>query len=67
MTREEIGKMITEERNNRSMTIRQLSEASGVDVGNLSKLEHGKQNFTADTLIRICNAMNVRIRLEAAH
>jgi transcriptional regulator with XRE-family HTH domain len=48
-------------RSGRSVTLRQLSEASGASYSNLSKVESGKLSPTFDTMERIARGLGVSI------
>lgn len=50
------------ERKKRGMTLAKLSEATGIDVAALSRLENGHQaNPTLDTLFRVATALGKTI------
>lgn len=59
-----IGIMLTEARNKKGYTLRQLAEVSGVSSQNLTKIEHGKYNVSIDILGKICNALDISIELK---
>ena len=51
-------------RKEKGMTLKELSEKTGLSVGYLSHLENGERNNPSlDTLIKICNALNMDISL----
>lgn len=59
---------ITEWRERRGMTQAQLAEASGIDQGDISRIERGSINPTEKTLGRIAEALGTELRLvERAH
>lgn len=62
--REYIGKRIAEIRQAKGLSIRQLAEASGVNFANIYKIENGKYNVSIDILGKICQALEVAIKIE---
>lgn len=62
--REYIGKRISEIRQIKGLSIRQLAEASGVNFANIYKIENGKYNVSIDILGKICQALGVAIKIE---
>lgn len=62
--REYIGKRIAEIRQAKGLSIRQLAEASGVNFANIYKIENGKYNVSVDILGKICQALEVAIKIE---
>jgi transcriptional regulator with XRE-family HTH domain len=62
--REYIGKRISEIRQTKGLSIRQLAEASGVNFANIYKIEKGKYNVSIDILGKICQALEVAIKIE---
>ena len=60
-TRECIGKRISEIRQAKGLSIRQLAEACGVNFANIYKIENGKYNVSIDILGKICEALGSRI------
>lgn len=61
MTQINVGKRIRELRTKRSMTLTQLAEATGGDVGNISRLERGKQGYSEAHLVKIADALGVKV------
>lgn len=61
--RERIGVRITELRNSRGLTTRQLAELCGVNYANISKIENGRYNVSIDILAKICNALECEIHI----
>jgi DNA-binding XRE family transcriptional regulator len=59
-----IGKRIAEIRKAKGMSIRQLADASGVNFANIYKIEKGKYNVSIDILGKICQALEVAIKIE---
>ena len=60
-TREYIGKRISEIRQAKGLSIRQLAEACGVNFANIYKIENGKYNVSIDILGKICDALGCRV------
>lgn len=59
--REYIGKRLSEIRQAKGLSIRQLAEACGVNFANIYKIENGKYNVSIDILGKICESLNCRI------
>ena len=51
---------------NAGLTQKQLSEKTGIDQGDISKIEIGEANPTLNTLKRLANGMNTKLILEFA-
>lgn len=56
-----IGQKIRQLRQARGMTIQQLADEIGSDVGNISRLERGKQGYTANSINKIAEALSVPV------
>ena len=56
-----LGDRIRENRKKKMMTIKSLSEYTGLSVGYLSTLEQNKTTPTVDNLAKICEALEIRI------
>ncbi|GAA0469675.1 XRE family transcriptional regulator [Tatumella punctata] len=56
-----IGNRIRQLRKAKKMTILELATSIGSDVGNISRLETGKQGYTESTLIKISEALGVKV------
>lgn len=55
---------IKELRNERELSLRQLSDLTGIHRGNLSNLEHGKiklKNMSFENIIKLSKALNVSL------
>lgn len=48
-------------RNARGITTRALSEMTGINIANLSRIESGKNSPTLETTEKICKALGARI------
>jgi mannose-6-phosphate isomerase-like protein (cupin superfamily) len=55
-----VGTKLAEARRSRGWTLTQLSEASGVAVGTLSKVETGKSGASFETVSRVARALALR-------
>ncbi len=56
-----LGYRIREIRKANNMTQEQLVEKIGSDTNNLSKIENGKKFLSAEKLVKIANALNVKV------
>lgn len=63
MNRTEFGMKIKELRQNAALTLKQLSEASGVSITNISKIERGDYNPSLEIMNKILDAMNCYIEI----
>ncbi|GAA0123152.1 MAG: cupin domain-containing protein [Clostridium argentinense] len=54
-----IGNKIKELRSNKKMTLRELSEGTGLSIGFLSQLERGLTSIATDSLMKIAEVLNV--------
>lgn len=59
-----IGKAIKQTRKERKLTQEELGRLIGVQKAQISRLESNPGNVTIDTLIRIFNALQARIKLQ---
>ncbi|AQS59085.1 DNA-binding protein [Desulforamulus ferrireducens] len=55
----DIGKKIKELRNNKKMTLKNLSELTGLSTGFLSQLERGLTSIATDSLANVAEALEV--------
>ena len=53
-----------EARKSLNLTQKQLAELTGIDQGDISKLENGLRNPTIQLLKRIANSMNMTLKIE---
>ena len=51
-------------RKNAGLTQRQLSEKTGIDQGDISRIENGEANPSLRTLKRLAAGMGMKLRLE---
>ncbi len=61
--RKQIGARITALRLDKGLTHEQLAEQSGMFVGELIRLEKGRNNIRLTDLISVANALGVDIKL----
>ncbi len=57
----DIGSRIRALRRARKLTLQAMEEKTGINNGNLSKIETGKQGLTHDTMVRISQALGVTV------
>ncbi|MCM1070811.1 MAG: helix-turn-helix transcriptional regulator [[Clostridium] fimetarium] len=55
--RERIGARIKSLREQQNMEAKQLSQLTGIDAANISRIEQGKTSAGLDTLVKIANAL----------
>ena len=55
----EIGKAIRTARKARGWTLEELGDRVGIDTGNLSRLERGRQGASQEMLLKICEALGL--------
>lgn len=60
----ELAKMLIACRNSGNLTQKQLSELTGIDQADISKIENGNANPSIKTLTRIASAMNMELKIE---
>lgn len=53
-----------EARKSQNLTQKQLAELTGIDQGDISKLENGLRNPTIQMLKRIANSMDMTLKIE---
>ena len=61
--RDQFGAHLRQRRQAKGLTIEQLSARSGVTPGNIAKTEEGRYNPRVDSLVRIADALGMRLRL----
>lgn len=59
-----LGASLAQARRERGLKQRQLSELSGVDQGDISRIERGVLAPTTPTLLRLAEGLNARISIE---
>lgn len=60
----EIGNRVAEIRKQKGLTQSELSEITGLQQVNISKIETGKYNVSIDILNKVCKALEVEIKIE---
>ena len=60
----EIAKMLIACRSSGNLTQKQLSELTGIDQADISKIENGNANPSIKTLTRIASAMDMNLKIE---
>ena len=58
-----VGNAVASARTKKGMSQKELSEASGIDQSDLSKIERGAANPSVNTLSRIAEAMDVELNI----
>lgn len=61
--REEIGKQLEAIRKSKNLTQEGVSELTGLNRANISKIERGKYNVSVDILSKITDALDSRIEI----
>lgn len=61
--REIIGQQIAKIRNEKGITQEQLSELTGLNRANISKIETGRYNASIDIIGKIADALGCRIEI----
>lgn len=61
--REEIGKQLEAIRKSKNLTQEGVSELTGLNRVNISKIERGKYNVSIDILSKITDALDSRIEI----
>lgn len=62
-----IGQQIAMLRKKHGLTIRKLSELSGINSSNISKIENGKYNISIDIIERICKSLGASVKIDIMH
>lgn len=61
--RKNIGKLICQAREEKNISLEQLSEITGLSSIHLSRIEEGRLNIGMDMLSQILNGLDVKITL----
>lgn len=56
-----VGELIKEARTKHAMTLKDVSQETGLSIGYLSQLERGKTSVAHDTLVKIAKALHVEM------
>ncbi|MDP1624016.1 MAG: helix-turn-helix transcriptional regulator [Bacteroidales bacterium] len=59
-----IGKAIKQTRQERQLTQEELGKLIGVQKAQISKLENSASNVTVDTLLRVFNALQAKVKFQ---
>ena len=59
-----IGKSIKQTRQERQLTQEELGKLIGVQKAQISKLENNASNVTIDTLLRVFNALQAKVKFQ---
>jgi transcriptional regulator with XRE-family HTH domain len=59
----QVGLRIAELREKAGLTQAEVAETLGMTVTNYQRIEHGFQNFTAKTLVRVAGAVGVPVAM----
>ena len=62
--KKEIGKQIKTYRKQKGYKIANMVEETGINKSNYSQIENGKVNFTIDSLSKVCDVLNLSVKLE---
>lgn len=62
---EQLGDLIRCHRKKSGLTQKQLADLAGVGKTVVFDIEHGKESVQFDSLKKICDALNITIRLES--
>jgi len=60
----EVAYQILKMRKERKLSQADLAKKLGSRQSDIARMEAGKQNFTTDTLQKICQALNCRLKIE---
>lgn len=60
-----IGKKIQQERKAAGYTQKTLADAVGITQSMISLIEKGETNFNLDILVKICNVLEICVRVES--
>lgn len=57
-----LGNRLKAARTNQGLSLRALGLMAGVDYSHLFDIEHGKANVTVDTLAKLADALDMRLK-----
>jgi ribosome-binding protein aMBF1 (putative translation factor) len=60
----ELGQQMKEAREKAGFTQEQLAKEIKTSKGNVSRMEHGKQNFTVEYIIKVAQTLKRPVRIE---
>lgn len=61
--RRELGTRIRSYRTRQNLSLRKLGLMTGIDYAYISNIENGSANITIDTLIKLCDALDVEMSI----
>ena len=61
MTRIELGKLLTQERERRGMSRYMLAKATSLGDGQIRAIEDGSKAYTVDTLLKVCTIVGIEL------
>lgn len=64
LNRLRIGQRISELRQEKGLSLKELADMVGIDFSNLSKIERGKYNVGIDILYKVCKSLGVDLKIE---
>ena len=64
LNRLRIGQRISELRQEKGLSLKELADMVGIDFSNLSKIERGKYTVGIDILYKVCKALVVELKIE---
>lgn len=56
-----VVRILREERERRDISMTRVAEMAGLSQGMISLVEHGLRNPSLDTLLRICDALDLKL------
>jgi HTH-type transcriptional regulator / antitoxin HipB len=59
--KDHVGRRIAELRERAGLTQADVAETIGTTVSNLQRIEYGTQNVTLETLVKVANALGVKV------
>ena len=64
--REELGQRLKDLREKKGLSLREMSERTGIHFSNIGKIEKGKYNVGIDLIKKICDVLECTIEIKAA-
>ena len=61
LSRRQIGKFLKNARKKKKLTLYAVAKMSGISIGQLQSVENAKAAYTAETLIKITNALGIEV------
>ena len=60
--REALGEVLRDQRTEHVMTIRELSNRSGISISHISDIERGKKDPSSEMVEDLCASLNITLR-----